>query len=209
MTLQVKLEDSDGSGISAGVTDEGNLNVIVAPKPPSNGALMVPVNKKFTDASGNSDMRVAGSLADPIDFTVDAETDKDVYIKTITILIADATASLSQFGAITALTNGVQFIWQTKDQGELVIVPELKSNFNFIELAGGNPAFGDGVSAFRASNVVGASDAYFQRVDITQMFGLQWGLKLRKNTGDKLIFRVRDNTSAVDAFEIVAYGAKI
>lgn len=207
--IKVRLEDSDGSGKGAKVTDEGNLNVIVAPKPPANGDLMQPVNKKFTNSAGSSDMRVAGTLAAPIDFTVDAEADYDVYIKTITVLIADANATLSQFGSIAALTNGVQFIWETKDKGELVIVPELKSNFNFIELAGGNPAFGDGVSAFRAGNVVGASDAYFQRIDIAEVFGVQWGLKLRKNTADRLIFRVRDNTSAIDKFEIIAYGAKI
>jgi hypothetical protein len=207
--IKVQLEDSDRSGIGAQVTDEGNLNVIVAPKPPSNGSLMQPVAKNFTNSSGSTDMRVSASVASPVDFSVDAEADFDVYIKSINILISDAGATLNQFGAISALTNGVQFIWKTQDKGELIIIPDLKSNYDFIQLAGGNPAFGDGNSAFRGNNVIGTSEAYLQRVDLGAIFGLQWGLKLRKNTNDKIVFRVRDNTSAIDGFEMSAYGAKI
>ena len=70
----------------------------------------------------------------------------------------------------------------------------------------GNPAFGNGTGAFRANNASGNSEGYIPVLDITDVFGLTWGIKLRKGTSDRIIMRIKDDTSAVDAFNCIAYG---
>jgi len=38
---------------------------------------------------------------------------------------------------------------------------------------------------------------------------LPWGLRLRKGTKDRLVFTVRDNITAIDQFDAIAYGLKL
>lgn len=151
--------------------------------------------------SGVQDMRVAGTLLNPIDFFVEARPvgEGDRYIKTCFFLIADSSANLSQFGNLPALTNGCQFIYSTSE-GEIQIEPQLKSNYDFLRLSGGTPAYGTGVSSFRSPDVIGSSEGYFFKVDFQELYGIQLGLLLRAGSGHRLIVRIRDNTTGVDAF---------
>ena len=74
----------------------------------------------------------------------------------------------------------------------------------------GSPAFGDAAAAFRANNVVGNAEGYMMAIDLENVFGLPFGLRLRAGTRDKIVFRVRDNlSSGIDEFNIVGYGTKI
>ena len=96
-----------------------------------------------------------------------------------------------------------------KNEGDIVINDSLKSNFDFIRPALGQPAFGDSAAAFLASNVVGSSEAFIPTLDLSNTFGLPWGIKLRANTNDKLVWQVRDDNTGPDQFDIVAYGTKV
>jgi len=84
----------------------------------------------------------------------------------------------------------------------------LKSNFDFVRLAGGKPSFGDGAGAFRAGNMFGTSEGYLPCVDFDEIFNLQWGLRLRKGTNDRIVLRVRDDVTGIDAFNAQCYGIK-
>lgn len=200
------------TGDSVRVTDEGVVPVIVHPHPPSGeDTELYPFRQYFTttgDSSGTSDMRVTGSTT-PTEFYIGSIPNEDIYVRSVSILISDAGATLNNFGAITALTNGIEFYWETTSRGKFYIYTALKSNFDFVRLSQGNPAFGDGNNSFRANNVVSTSEAFMPVLNFHNIFGMQWGFRIKKGSSERLVFNVRDNTTGVDAFNIVAYGIVI
>jgi hypothetical protein len=211
--INSKIISGKGKPYALRVTQEGTIGVVAHQHPPIDEQLfMLPFTQYFTDdgtATGANDMRVAGSAATPIIFSVDAVQDKDIYIKTISFEIADASATLNKFGNITALTNGVKLQWFTSAFGQIDMSFDLKTNWDFIRLCGGVPAFGDGANSFRASNVSGNSEGYIPFLDVGAIFGLAYGMQLRKGTTDKLIIKIQDNTITVDSFNAIAYGTTL
>lgn len=154
--------------------------------------------------SGSTDMRVNGSTT-PVEFWVPSDSTHDLYISNISFVIADASATLNTFGNITALTNGCD-VEYFADGSTTTIGTALKSNFDFIRLCLGSPSFGDGAAAFRANNVQSTSEGYLPVLNFKQVFGFNYGIRLRPGTSDKLTVRVNDNTTGVDAFNAIAYG---
>jgi hypothetical protein len=211
MPTEVKIISK--SAVPLKINGEGEVGVSVHTHPPINEKLAsLPFRQYFTDdgtATGTSDMKVVGTLAAPLLFYITAKQDVDVWVKTISIEISDASATLSKFGNVTALTNGVLFEWITNDKGTVEIHEGLKSNWDFVRLCAGNPSFGDGAGAFRAGNVSGTSEGYTPVMDASVVFGLPYGFRLRKGTKDRLQFSVRDTTTGVDSFNIVGYGVQV
>lgn len=212
--IQFKLVDGKGTGNAARVNGEGEINVVVHPHPPRDEEPIVgtptPFRQYFTDtgdSSGDNDMLVDGSTTEQC-FSISAETEKDIYIGRVSLVIADAGATLNKFGNITALTNGVGFEWISQDLGDTVIHEAMKTNFDFVRLGGGEPSFGDSAGAFRASNVSGTSEAYLPQVDFSDVFGMPWGVRLRKGTTDRLCFLIRDDVTTIDQFDAIGYGIR-
>jgi hypothetical protein len=207
VSLPVRIESG---GKELRINGEGEIGVVVHTHPPfeeeSSG---LPFFGTLANSSASTDMRVDGSSSS-VDFYIEAQSDKDTYIKTVMFTIADASATLDKFGNITALTNGCDFIWKTQARGEVSIKSAMKSNWDFIKLARGNPSFGDGASAFRANNVVGTSEGYLPVVDFDSLFGNVWGLRLKKGSKDRLILRINDDisTPSVDEFTAEVSGLK-
>lgn len=205
------LQDGWGSDNKAKVNGEGEVSVVVHPHPPlDEDQTALPFRQYFTDtgdSSGSNDMTVNGSSTSQ-GFYICAQEEKDLYIKSVSIVIADAGATLNEFGNLSELTNGCTFDWTSQAEGNIVIADELKTNWNFVRLAGGNPSFGDGSAAFRANNVSGASEAYTPFLDFYNIFGLQYGIRLRKGTTDCLRFLINDNVSGLDEFTAIGYGIK-
>ena len=205
--LKTRLIDGTGTNSALKINEEGTIGVVVHQHPPIGETVHgLPFQALFTNDAGSSDMRVVASIAAPQTFIIRANADADTYIKTISIEIADAGATLSKFGNITALTNGVTINWITQASGNIPISSDLKSNWDFVRLAGGNPAFGDAAGSFRASNVIGSSEGYIPFIDVSQVFGMAYGLQLRKGTNDCVLFTIRDDTTGVDSFNAIAYG---
>lgn len=193
------------NGKSLNIDEEGNLNVVSHKRPPLiQDTTLLPLREYFTN-NGNKDMDVDGSV-NSVDFSIDANAERQISVKSMFISIVDAGASLSEFGNLPALTNGVEFIWQSQDFGDIVIANELKSNFDFIAFAGGNPAYGNGATAFVAPNVIGNEEAIIAFIDFEKLFGFEYGIPLRKGTKDKLLFRINDDTSGVTSFTAIGYG---
>ena len=131
------------------------------------------------------------------------------FIDSISWRIADVNASANKFGNLTALTNGVQLIYSNLDVGEVVIGNSLQTNFDFIRLCQGKPSFGNSNDALLITNASpGGAEGYIPVLDFSEMFGLPWGIRIRKNSKEKLIIRINDNTSGVDNFDAVAFGFK-
>jgi hypothetical protein len=203
--LKTKVINENGQSLN--IDNEGNLNVVAHKRPPIvQDTTLLPLRQYF-QSNGSRDMNVNGSL-NSVDFSIDANADGQISIKSMFISIVDAGASLSEFGNLPALTNGVEFIWQSQDFGEIVIANELKSNFDFVAFGGGNPAFGSASSSFIASNVIGQEEAVIVFIDFQKLFGFEYGIPLRKGTKDKLIFRINDDTSGVTSFTAIGYGNK-
>lgn len=207
MAIDVKIACGASSTI-ASVSSENTLLTQDQGLPPISPKGRGVVFRQFLTAdgtaSGSNDMQVDGSTT-PVEFWVPANSTYDLYIANISFVIADASAVLNKFGNITALTNGCDLEYFT-DGGTNTIGTALKSNFDFVRLCLGNPPFGDGAAAFRASNVESTSEGYIPVLNFSQVFGFPYGIRLRPGTSDKLIVRVNDNTTGVDAFNAIAYG---
>ena len=209
--LKVKLFGRNKNNVVK-VNGEGELSVVVHPHPPQDEeTASLPFQQYFTTdgtSSGATDMKVNGSVTNQ-EFYIKAASEYDIYIGSIAILIADAGATMNNFGNITALTNGLKFSYFSNETGELVIHDNLVSNFEFVRLSLGNPPFGSGTSAFRASNVVSTSEAFMPVIDLALTFKMPYGLRLKKNTTAKVGFTVRDDVTGVDQFDIIGYGIRL
>ena len=197
------------TGRIAKVNGEGELSVVVHPHPPKDEEIASrPHTANFLNAAGSADFRVDGSTTN-VDFFIVADPELDLYIKTISVILADNGANLDDYGALAALTNGTQFIWQTQDLGTVEIASAIQTNLDFMRATGGQPSFGTGVNAFKADISGGGADAYLPVFDLSFIFGLQYGLRLRAGTKDKLLFKIRDNLSAgIDEHNAIGYGIK-
>jgi hypothetical protein len=203
MSLTLRLKDSNGRMLQ--FDEEGSIRAVVHPHPPLDETVVsAPFRQYFTNdgtSSGSNDMLVNGSSTAQ-EFYIKASSTQDIYINRVSVLIADAGAALNQLGSITALSNGILFQWQNDVLGDTVIHEGLKTNFDFIQLSGGKPAF-------RASNVSESSDAFIPVIDIDEIFGIPYGLKLRKSSNDRLVMRIRDNVSTLDELNMIAYGIRL
>lgn len=198
----------DGDGQTAKVLESGALLVQQDELVQFGGERILIFNGFLTDdgtPTGNNDMRVDGSVT-PIEFSITPpDVSRDLYISTLFFTIADAGATLNKFGNITALTNGCSLRYNNKE-GERVVRSGLVSNFEFGRMAGFQPAFGDGNAAFRANNVVGASEAYLFQYDFKKINGFDYGLRLEGGTTQSLSLVINDDVTAIDLFDCYVSG---
>ena len=201
--ININIKDGTGKGNTLKVGDEGEISTVQHPHPPSDEQLTAyPFRQYFTDSNGSIDMRVDGSVTN-VEFTIEASAQVDIYVKTISIVIADAGASLGEWGNTNSpLTNGIEFKWKSQDIGEVIIADALKTNGDFVRLALGDP------SIDVASNFTGASEAFLPVIDFTKTFGFPYGLRLRKGTTDKLVFTIKDANTTIDQMDAIAYGSQ-
>jgi hypothetical protein len=214
--IKAVLKDGWGTGKKLRISGEGYLHSVVHPHPPkSESDTLLPLREYLTlDNDGSTiDMRVDGATSEKI-FSINAShhsidpAKRDRYIARLSFVIADAGATLNDFGNIGALANGFEVRWVTDTFGSVTIAESLKTNFDFVRFSGGTPMIGDGTGAFRANNVSGTSEAYLPHIDFDEVFGVQWGFRLRHATNDRIEIVVKDDVTGVDQFDCIAYGTK-
>ena len=207
--IKTTVIDGHGTDNSLRINGEGELSVVVHPHPPHDeGVNSFLFRQYFKNLSNNSfDMRVNGATTNQI-FTIKASNDVDIYIKSCSFVIADAGAVLNKFGNIDPLTNGIEFNFFSTETGTLQIHEALKTNGDFCRLSGGNPTVGSGVDLWKATNFIGASEAYIPFMDLASVFGLPWGIRLRKKSLDSINLVIKDNLTAIDQFDVIAYGTQ-
>lgn len=205
MSLKVTLHNANGEGPHPlKVYEEGQAAVVVHPHPPKGETLPpIPYTEYMVNGSDSSDMRVDGSTT-AVEFAINAIPEKDTFIKTLSIILADQSMTLNKFGALTALSTGVGLAWKTADLGVTTINSGMKSSFEIIRQANGQP------SADIINNVSGNAEGIIPVIDFGFIYGTPWGLRLRANTTDKLCLIVQDNLSVgLDAFNAIANGIRI
>lgn len=211
--LDVQLIDGFGRGGKAKVNGEGELGVVVHPHPPQDEKVTVlPFRQYFTDdgaTTGSNDWTVDGSTNSQ-DFYISAIQDYDIYINSISVVIGDGgNPNLNGYGALSALTNGVEWIYFSQDVGDYQLHDGIKTNLEFVRLGAKTAAIGDSTTAFLADVSGGGSEkSYLPTIDISESFGLPWGIRLKKGTEDKLVFRIKDNLSALTTHNAIAYGIR-
>lgn len=212
INVTVKGKDSHPLQINS----EGEASVVVHPHPPKNEDISgapLPFRQYFTDdgySSGSNDMIVTGTAAAPLDFYISANQNYDIYIKQISVVIGDdGSPALNKYGAIGALTNGVQWVYQNQAEGEYELHDGIKTNLEFIRIGTDTGAIGTGVDAYLADVTGGGTEkSYLPMIDLAETFGMPWGVRLVKGSEDKLIFRVRDDLSTLVTHNIIGYGIR-
>lgn len=207
MALPVKLHDSE-SGQYASVRDNA-LVTMEQGYPPFGSSKTFIFRQNMTTngaATGPSDMRVAGTLATPVKFYVPASVTDDRYITAVSFVLAGAGAGLDGFSAVPALINGCRFYYE-RQRGERNIHDALKTNFDFVRMCLGAPAFGDSAAAFRATNVVGTSEAYIPVLYLSHIIP-PYGIKLDAGSNQRLVLEVRDTltSTSITGFNAICYG---
>ena len=152
-------------------------------------------------------MQTTGTAANPVDYTIDASQTADRYITALSFVIADGSQVANEFGNLgSPLTNGCQLLYKKNNGEEIFIHEALQTNFDFVRLCLGDPAFGQTTNAMRMSNVSGSSEAFIPVLDMKRVFGVPYGVRLIMGSNQQLIMRIRDTTTVVDQFDVIAYG---
>lgn len=208
MSLKTRIFGGTGTN-ELSINDDGSINTYVIPAPPSGISQQALPFAEYLklDGTGTTSF-IANGATTNVDFSVLAKS-YDVYINTILFEIVDAGATISSFGALSALTNGFDFYYYNQANGKYVIESALKSNYDFIKLANFSPAFGTGNDTFKMNNILGAAEAYAGVIDLEDVFGLPWGLKLRANSTDRVGFTLKDNLTGLDAMTVKVYGVRL
>ena len=210
--ITARIVGEDGKQLK--INGEGELSVVIHQHPPiEEDVAGLPFRQYFTTdglKSGSNDMTVNGAT-NSVDFYITASPDFDIYIKYITVEIGDGgTPALNKFGALNALSNGVAFYWDTQIEPLYELHEGIKTNKEFIRIASDTGAIGTGTDAYLADVSGGGTEkSYLPNIDMKEIYGLPWGLRLRKGTLDKIIFRVQDDLTGLTTFNAIATGTRI
>lgn len=203
-----QIVDGMGTGLKNKMNKFNALKVYAQNIPDiDDPTILVPKSGFFTDENGSIDLRVDGSTT-PMDFSINALEDDDLYISGLCFKIADANAQLNRFGNIPSLNNGIQLIYKNQDLGERILIDAVQTNFDLVRACQGVPAFSQGSESFRASNIIGGSEGYLPVLRISEVFSLPFGLRLKAGSLDKLIIRVNDDLTNIDAFDVFYYAVE-
>lgn len=208
MSLKVLLEDGRGGGNLANFDELGAMLVSDRPEPGTINNDPKRTFRQFFTLTGepgaSNDMRVNGSVT-PVDFMIRSQSEFDRYIMSISFEIADANAVLDQFGTIGVLINGCQLFYESTE-GIIFIHDAMRTNWDFVRLAHGNPPFGSDATSFRAANVIAGSEGYIPVLNFQQVFGYRWGIALKGGTNQRMVIRIRDDVTTIDSFNAIAFG---
>lgn len=210
--LTCKLIGDTGKPLK--INGEGEITVSIHQHPPiEEGVAALPFRSYFTTdgtTSGTSTMNVNGATKN-VDYYIKANQDYDIYIKYITVEIGDGgSPALNNFGALSALSNGVAFYWDTQKEPLYVLHEGIKTNKEFIRIASDTGAIGTGTEAYLADVSGGGTEkSYLPNMDMKEIYGLPWGLRLRKGSTDKLIFRIKDDLTGLSTFNAIATGTRV
>ena len=152
-----------------------------------------------------TNLSVDGSVV-PVDAFIGPPVNGDLYITTANILIADSgVITLNRFGNLNGgLNNGIEFFVETANERIITSVP-LKSNFDFIRVSTLTEGIGSKNDAYQLSNTDSDNDdGYNPVVDFTRISPL--GVRLIKDTQDKIGLVISDNISTVNTFNVIITG---
>ena len=201
--ISVDIKDGKGGKGKVSVTEDNELLTIESPYPPFAPQKVRPFRQYLTidgTSTGSNDMGVDGSSVN-VDFCIPAVSGYDRYITSINILIGYGTSAQPfNFADGTALSNGC-YLHYLSLRGDVPIHEGIKSNQDMFRLSD------DSVTSLWELRGVNASNDYGYLTSLdTTVIGSQYGIKLDEGTSQKLVMTIRDNATAADSFNVIAYG---
>lgn len=212
MGLKTRVANKDG--VTAKVTHNGALHVAITPEPPESDVILsapfatwVTLNGIYFKDGGVNDLRVNGSLANPIEAYVASRQEGDLYLTSLNILISATSLTMNRFGDINnGLTNGVIFFYESP-LGRVESPVIVKTNFDLYRFSPDKAAaLGSKNDAFQIANAVLLQDAYLPIIDLRQFSPSGYGVRLRQNQEDKIGIVIRDDLTMLGGFNIFAGG---
>ena len=223
MSRNSNIVDGGGSGKYIKVNDAGYILTQNSIVPPNDSRDLQIIYRKFLtlNADGTTtEMLVDGSTT-PQKFYVEASSENDIYITSLSIIIQGALLNLGDdfagnedAPAGVPLTNGFNIYYE--DQNGLInIGTDFTTNFDFIRLCQGNPNFGDDGNAFiipglTAGKKKNAATGIIPILDFNEVFGFTYGLKLLRGSNNRFVFEINDDLTTGlglnSGMNVIAYG---
>lgn len=160
------------------------------------------LNQLMVDSNGSSVMRVDGS-SDPVTFSLAAESDVDLRVSRIIILIADSAVKHNLFGNVAALANG--FDLESVESGVVVpLISSAKTGGEVIVQSGMFSPYGTGADSFEITNWQATGDAQVVSMDIASL--VPGGIRIPRGSTDRLVARVNDDLTGLSEFSVRVFG---
>lgn len=185
----------------------GEASVLVAGHPPEKETVqLAPYTEDFTlNGDGvTTSMLVDGSTT-PQAFEIKTGS-RDRLVESLYIELTSTNQLLRNFGDIaSALSVGVQLIWETQELGSRV-VDTFRRGTDFTRKQ--KNQFGSGTAAFIVPNAIANNrDSIIPHIHIEDAWGFSYGFRLRGGTEDRVCLLINDNlTGAGDSFTAQATG---
>jgi hypothetical protein len=206
--LKTILQDGR-AGNTATVSKEGAVKTTLSPTLGIEDDITATPFIRFLTINNDgatNNLNVDGSVIS-IDAYVEGNNFGDFYITTANIVIADdSPLNLNGFGGLPELTNGVQFFYQTASDS-IPVAFSLTTNYDMIRLGTLTHPIGGKTDAYQISKVDSAgNDGYNPIWDLARYSPFGLGLRLRKNTKDRIGITIRDDLTGLSSFNMVVSG---
>jgi len=209
VALKVQIVDGQrgsGAGLDIGTRGFAQVSIREGDPPPQGDVnrfrFFSQLASSAGDGTGTIEMNVDGS-ATPQMFTIDSVADYDIRIMKILIYIEDTTVAHATFGAIAALTNGID-ISVFESGAETFLVQGAKKFADLIQQTVCERPWGDGVLTFELASVTGNDDAQVLPMDIGAL--VPNGLRIGRGTQDRMQVEVNDDLTGLTHFTVRALG---
>lgn len=206
--IGVQIVSGRGAKNRAAIDKRGLLSVSVEPGSPapvgssSRYRFLSQLASSVGDGTGVTNMNVNGSSTAQA-FTVNSVADYDIRIQKILIYIEDSSVTHSGFGALAALSNGVD-ISVFEDGTETFLVQSAKKFADLIQQTLAERPFGADASSFELASVTGTADAQVLPMDIGSL--VPGGIRIGRGTKDKFQVEVNDDLTGLDFFTVRVLG---
>lgn len=141
---------------------------------------------------------VDGSSTQQI-FKVEASSVFDIRIMKIFIYLEDTTVSHSTFGALSALTNGIDLVLIEGGE-ETFLIKSAKKFVDLIEQTFCEKPFGSGASAFELTSTTGTQDSWILPFYVDAL--VPNGVRIGRRTNDRLELRINDDLTGLTQFRV-------
>lgn len=212
MSTPVKIVDEDGN--TPKVVERGLvISQTPSPAPAQSSFIQIPFVKNLsTDGSGLGlpiDLSLVDGSVDPIDAFIGASSEGDIYLKSANLFIeASGNIQLQDFGSISSgLTNGIDtFIENEAVKFPITQIP-IKTNLDMIRIGTLTPSLGEDSTAFRGKQTIAGGNTFYNPIwDLTRLAGGFEGIRLTRNTNQRIGITINDDLTSLVSFNIIMTG---
>lgn len=157
-------------------------------------------NSLLKSSMNTTNLNVNGSIS-PIEFYLEPQSDSDIRILYIRLILVDNNLSLDKFGGLPPLINGLNLKIQEETKISYLF-QNTKTIKDIIAQSGAHA--NESTDAFQIKKWSGNTSAYCIDIPIAQH--LPTGLRLAQSSTDKLTCEVRDNLTQLQELSIYIYG---